>query len=155
MTHRIPSTWSRIWMALHKPTGEKYVIGRTYQYGTHRADKRYDRWKIVRLWQTPKGNVYAEVRHIDAPGKPMGGVGLHAGSEPEAWTVETDTDRNTYVDDRCTFCRREVMVRPYNRRARDKCPCGARHFMRLVRQGGKIVAEEEGWRKNGKEWIRI
>ena len=28
---------------------------------------------------------------------------------------------------------------------------GATHFFRRVRQGGKVVAESEGWRKNGKE----
>lgn len=56
-----------------------------------------------------------------------------------------------FGDCRCFFCGHINAVHICNNRKRDKCPCGARHFFRRVRQGGKVVAESEGWRKNGKE----
>ncbi len=59
-----------------------------------------------------------------------------------------------FGDCRCFFCGHINTVHTCNNRKRDKCPCGARHFFRRVRQGGRVVGEEEGWRKNGKEIVR-
>lgn len=153
--HKIPRAWERLWMARHETHG-RYVIGGTYYRGPTYHPKT-NRWKCLRLYRTTSGYIVALASMPDNKernGRPHQTILSLGGHDTEGWTVETDIDRNTKVEDRCTFCSRTVMVRPYNRRARDKCPCGARHFMRLVRQGGKIVAEEEGWRKNGQEWIR-
>jgi len=151
----IPRAWTRLWYAKHPTMGE-YVIGRMYDRG-----ERYlacaRRWKCVALYRTTMGNIVAVASMPDnrekngRPHRTLLGVG---GDVTDGWQLETDADRNHYEETWCSFCRRTVKVRPWNRRARDKCPCGARHFMRLVRQGGKVVAEEEGWRKNGQEWIR-
>jgi hypothetical protein len=160
----IPHDWTRLWYVRQpggsgcgcKGCGREWVIGRTYTRG-ERFNKCARRWKCRALYQTPKGYIVALAAFPDNPnqhGRPYTTIlTIHTGPL-DGWVLETDADRNRREEDRCTFCGRTVMVRPWNRRARDKCPCGARRFTRLVRQGGKIVAEEEGWRKNGKEWIR-
>lgn len=53
----------------------------------------------------------------------------------------------------CAFCNGKVRVNVFNHRKRDRCKCGARHFIRYVYRGGHPVNEEEGWRKDGREWI--
>lgn len=151
----IPRTWERIWYAKHPTIGE-YVIGRTYSRG-ERYRECARRWKCKALYRTPNGYIVAHASMPDnreRNGRPHETVLSVGGTVTDGWQVESGADRNHKEECRCSFCSRTVMVRPWNRRARDKCPCGARHFMRLVRQGGKIVAEEEGWRKNGQEWIR-
>lgn len=54
---------------------------------------------------------------------------------------------------RCAFCSRKTRVNVYNHRKRDKCQCGATHFVRYVFRGRHPIAEEEGWRKGGCELI--
>lgn len=152
---KIPAAWTRCWYAKHPDLG-RYVVGETYNRGV-RYHECARLWKCKAIYRTTKGYIVAVAAFPNNPdpnGRPHTTILSIGGVTTDGWQLETDLDRNHREEDRCTFCGRTVMVRPWNRRARDKCPCGARHFTRLVRQGGKIVAEEEGWRKNGKEWIR-
>lgn len=156
----IPHNWTRLWYAKYsdgRGDVREYVVGRVYNRGAN-YHERTRRWKCKALYQTGKGYIVAVAAFPDSRnsrGRPSTTVlSLHRGSL-DGWTIETDADRNTREECRCSFCGTKVMVRPWNRRARDKCPCGARHFMRLVRDyQGNTIHEEEGWRKNGREWIR-
>lgn len=146
----IPDNWTDLWWARHTPDGKEYRIGDTLDRGGEYNE--YARFStITGLYRTPGQWVIASVKYADGH---HGVLGLHCGSDPAtSWEVDRDI-RSERGDCRCAFCDRTVAVYMYDRRKRDKCPCGARHFLRTVRQCGKVVAEEEGWRKDGKEIVR-
>lgn len=146
----ILDTWESLWYAKHIPTGTEYRIGDTIDRGGHFNE--YARFSVItQLYRTPGGWVIAKVKYPDGT---IGTLGLHCGSNPHvAWDVDRDI-KYERSDCRCAFCNRLVAVHVCNNRKRDKCPCGARHFFRRVRQGGRVVGEQEGWRKNGKEIVR-
>lgn len=142
----ILSNRTPLWWARHRPTGDEYRIRQVIDRGEQfHPDGRHA--VIRKLYRTPAGNIVAFVAYRDGH---LGTLGLHVGSKPEAWDWDEDA-KYQRGEARCAFCNRAVVVHLWNNRKRDKCPCGATHFFRRVRQGGKVVAESEGWRKNGKE----
>jgi deferrochelatase/peroxidase EfeB len=148
--HYIPIGWTPLWWAKHLPTGTEYRIGDTLDRGDHFNE--HARFSVItQLFRTPGQWVVAAVKYPDGV---LGTLGLHTGSHPEhSWEVDSDI-RAERGDCKCAFCGRTIAVHICNNRKRDKCPCGARHFFRRVRQGGNVVAEQEGWRKDGKEIVR-
>ena len=142
----IPMSWTSLWWARHKPTGEEYRIKQVIDRGERfHPDGRNA--VIRQLYRTPAGHIVAWVEFRDGF---LTTLGLRVGSKPEAWDWDEDA-KYERGETRCAFCDRQVVVHLWNNRKRDKCHCGATHFFRRVRQGGKVVAESEGWRKNGKE----
>ena len=62
--------------------------------------------------------------------------------------------KDDYATIGCYFCECRVRVNIYDHRECARCPCcGAKHFLRNIYRGGHVVAEEEGWRKDGQEFI--
>lgn len=152
----IPDDFQRLWMAKH-PTHGLYVVERWY-----RRDERFNpcarRWQCSALYRIPAGFIVAVAAFPDIRepnGRRHKAILSLGGIDTDGWEVETDEQRNTREPCRCAFCDRTVMVRPYNRRARDLCPCGARHFMRKVFRSQQVIGEEEGWRLGTQEIIRL
>ena len=58
------------------------------------------------------------------------------------------------VWDSCPFCGGYVLILALPPdRSREKCKCGAKRISRYIWRNGEAVNYEDGWRKNGEEWV--
>lgn len=71
--------------------------------------------------------------------------------------AETDEQlKNKLIWDRCNFCGGFVLIDSFPMtRSREKCQCGARRISRYVRSAHGEKSYQDGWRKDGIEWVGL